>query len=280
MSDPTIIRRDALLGRKIAISVSGSADLARLGLGEEHCRLVVAEVGRAIMLAGGTILYGGDLRPDGYTWVLVDEARRFGGGRPVLELCLAEPAYRPLREADLTQADRTLGDIGKVTLITSAGSTIPVADAHVSDAEFDAPAALTAMRQYVSGAVDGRLIVGGKLSGYSGTEPGVIEEARLTWEAGKPVLVAGGYGGAAAAIARHLRPQDFDEWAPQGFPQGADDERVTEALEEAGKAYHAHAPDFSAGAESALRTITISHRPGDIATAAVQLLSRLLSGDS
>jgi hypothetical protein len=53
MSEPTLISRDALSGKKVALSVSESADLARLGLTEQHCRLVVAEVGRAIMLAGG-----------------------------------------------------------------------------------------------------------------------------------------------------------------------------------------------------------------------------------
>ena len=71
MSEPTLISRDALSGKKVALSVSESADLARLGLTEQHCRLVVAEVGRAIMLAGGTVVYGGHLNPGGYTEILI-----------------------------------------------------------------------------------------------------------------------------------------------------------------------------------------------------------------
>ena len=79
MSEPTLISRDALSGQKVALSVSESADLSRLGLTEQHCRLVVAEVGRAIMLAGGTVVYGGHLNPGGYTEILnvsaVDDPR-------------------------------------------------------------------------------------------------------------------------------------------------------------------------------------------------------------
>lgn len=78
--EPSIIERNALVGHRIAVSVSESADLARLGLTEYHCRLVVAEVARAIMLAGGIVVYGGNLSASGYTRILIHEAQRFGRG--------------------------------------------------------------------------------------------------------------------------------------------------------------------------------------------------------
>lgn len=275
MNEPTVVPRDALRGRKIALSVSESADLARLGLSEEHCRLVVAEVGRALMLAGGTILYGGDLRAGGYTWLLIEEAQRFIGGRTALELCLAEPVYKGTDDDTLARADRALGDVGKLTLISEAGTTVTREQARASANDFDRPQALTAMRRYVSDEAAARLIVGGRLTGLEGRVPGVIEEARLSWEIGRPVLAAGGYGGAAAAIARRLRPNDFDGWAPTDFPSGADDGSVMMALDKAIRAHAVHPQPRLDADDALLRTITISHRPGDVATAAVQLLSRI-----
>ena len=133
---------------------------------------------------------------------------------------------------------------------------------------------LRAMRVCVAHRTTARLVVGGRLSGYAGAEPGVIEEARLTIQAGRTVLAAGGYGGAAAAVAKRLRPQDFDMWAPDNYPEHADDTEVRIALD-ALEAAHAAVPSVRELDEAFLRTLTISHRPADIATATVRLLSQI-----
>ncbi len=274
MNEPTLISRDALSGQKIALSVSESADLARLGLTEQHCRLVVAEVGRAIMLAGATVIYGGNLQQGGYTGLLIEEAQRFSNGRPALEITLAESEYRHLSEDELIEADRSLGDVGRLTLVSGSGETMPISSALAGSWVDDDGKALTAMRAYVTDRTTARLIVGGRLTGYAGAEPGVIEEARLTIRAGRPLFAAGGYGGAAAAVAKRLRPQDFDSWAPDGYPEHAEDPGVRIALETLEAAYAA-APPVQELDEALLHTLTVSHRPADIATATVRLLSQI-----
>lgn len=277
MNEPTLISRDALSGQKIALSVSESADLARLGLTEQHCRLVVAEVGRAIMLAGGTLVYGGNLEPGGYTEILIEEAQRFGGGRSALEITLAESEYRQLAEDELVATDRGLGDVGRLTLVTESGDPVRISGALSGTWTHEPGGALTAMREYVANHTTARLIVGGRLADYTGAEPGVVEEARLTIQAGRPVLAAGGYGGAAAAVAIRLRPHDFDGWVPDSYPQNAEDAAVRAALDTLETA-HAAAPgqEFD---ETLLRTLTTSHRPADIATSAVRLLSQVHQTD-
>lgn len=272
MSEPTLISRDALSGQKVALSVSESDDLSRLGLTEQHCRLVVAEVGRAIMLAGGTVVYGGHLNPGGYTEILIEEAQRFSGGRPALEITLAESEYRKLATEELTAADRNLGDIGRLTLISESRKTVPISLALDGSWSHDAGDALTAMREYVASETTARLIVGGRLAGYVGAEPGVIEEARLTAQSGRLLLVAGGYGGAAAAVAQRLYPQFFDGWAPGMYPAHAVDEPIAVALDALRDAYASAASDPRID-EELLRLLTISHRPADIARATVRLLT-------
>jgi hypothetical protein len=272
MSEPMLVSQDALSGHKIALSVSESVDLARLGLSEQHCRLVVAEVGRGLMLAGATVVYGGHLNPGGYTEILIEEAQRFSSGRSALEITLSESEYRKLTIDELMAADRNLGDVGKLTLVSELGKAVPISRALDNSWTQDAGNALTVMRAYVSKETTARLIVGGRLTGYAGAEPGVIEEARLTVQSGRLLLVAAGYGGAAASVAQRLSPQYFDGWTPQAYPAHAQDAEVTAALDILHEAYMSAAsmPHLD---EELHQLLTVSHRPADIARATVRLLS-------
>lgn len=273
MIEPALISRNALSGQKIALSVSESADLGRLGLTEPHCRLVIAEISRAIMLAGGTVVYGGNLNPGGYTEILIEEAQRFSGGRPALHITLAESEYRKVKESELIAVDRSLGDAGKLILVSQFRDTRPISRALEGDWSQDAGKALTAMREYMASGTTARIIVGGRLADYAGAEPGVVEEARLTIQAGRLLLVAGGYGGAAAAVAKRLCPQFLDGWMPDGYPAHAQEANVSAALDTLSDAY-ANTGVHRTFDEDLLRLLAISHRPADIASAAVRLLSQ------
>jgi hypothetical protein len=56
-----------LRGQSVAVSISESPDLAQLGLSDRHLRDVWAEVARQLLTAGARLLYGGDLRAQGFT---------------------------------------------------------------------------------------------------------------------------------------------------------------------------------------------------------------------
>jgi hypothetical protein len=274
VNDPELLPRHALADRAIGLSVSESADLSRLGLDEYHCRLVVAELSRAVMLAGGTVVYGGNLQPDGYTDILLEEARRFNGGRQVLRLCIPESEYRSVTMDRLIEIDNQLADGGALVLVSSSGTVIPIDQALDGHFGTSAVEALTAMRSHVAAVTQARLLVGGRLADFGGREPGVIEEARLTVAAGKPFFAIGGFGGASAAIARMLRPDFFDSWAPADFPAHSGDEEVRASLDSLGDecGVLSRLQD-----DEVLRTMMISHRPGDIASAAVRVLAQALN---
>lgn len=273
MHEPKLIKRNALAGRRVALSVSESADLLRLGLTEYHCRLVVAEVSRAIMLAGGIVVYGGNLSESGYTRILINEAQRFGSGTPGLEIVLDESTRDGTLDAEIDRVDRQLGESYGRLLVMETNTAVLWSDrSRNRDRSVSPIESLTAMRKHVSNTSDARLLVGGKLSGYLGNGPGVIEEARLSTEAGKLNLIAGGYGGAAAALLRVSAPGlrgdllDLDN-----FPAGVDE--ISDHLEEFLAAVsNAGGPnvDQTTGAG---RTLALSHRPADLATASVQLLA-------
>jgi SLOG-like protein len=106
VTDPALVPLDAAAGVRAAISVSDSADLARLGLNKGLCELAVAELTRAILLAGGTVSYGGRLDPEGFTHILMDEVRRYADGRNALTICLAEAEHRKLTDDQIDERCR------------------------------------------------------------------------------------------------------------------------------------------------------------------------------
>lgn len=275
MSDPTLVSSNALNGIRVALSVSDSADLEKLGLTEAHLDLVVAEVARAVLLAGGIVVYGGRLRPAGFTQVIMDEVRRYSDGRHAFELYVPEPEHRELLVEQRRVIDSRMGTSGKVTFLTRYGGAWSISEVGASDPtdlEFSDAEALSAMRRKISQVADARIVVGGKLSHYAGMEPGVIEEARLTLQSSKLIYVSGGFGGAAAAIAQILRFDDF-EWAPHQFPQDRDSPAVSDALIRLVDAYRG-TDSLDGLTPSERRTLAVSHRPGDIASLAVRGIAR------
>jgi hypothetical protein len=271
--EPTIIERDALAGHRIAVSVSESADLARLGLTEYHCRLVVAEVSRAIMLAGGIVIYGGNLSDSSYTRILIDEAQRFGKGAPGLEIVLDESTHRGTSPDVIDAVDRHLGEhYGRLFVMEGDRAILWALRHREHEWNENVASSLTAMRMHVTAASDARLVVGGKLVNYRGSEPGVIEEARLSAEAGKPLLIAGGYGGAAAALLGTALPALLDEaFSLPDFPAGIRD--VADSLDGFGEVLERTGGLVIDLEEGLGKTLALSHRPADLATTTVQLLA-------
>jgi hypothetical protein len=74
--------------------------------------------------------------------------------------------------------------------------------------------------------LDARILLGGKLTGYSGFLPGLFEEALLAMEDSIPLYILGGFGGSAGALSEALlapkrtrTPELSFEWHAQHTPQ-------------------------------------------------------------
>ncbi|WP_136641801.1 hypothetical protein [Subtercola vilae] len=273
MNDPEVIALGTLNEKRVALSASESADLGRLGLSEYHCRLVIAEVGRALMLAGATVVYGGNLSADGYTDILLEEAQRFGGSRQLLELTIPESEYTKHTVSELNKIDGRLGEHGKLVLIRSDSVVVQIRDAvTTSSTRVDLSQSLSAMRAYTSTNTDARVVVGGKLTDYQGRLPGVIEEALLTAEAGKTLLVAGGFGGAATVISNALNSEATQGWQPPNFPVHAHSATMEAALGRL-KTSRPYVGSEDEYADRLRKVLAVSHRPADISTSVIRLLA-------
>ncbi len=273
MTEPVLVARDALAGLNVGVSVSDSADLSRLGLRPSHCALAVVEIARAILLAGGRIVYGGDLRAGGFAALLVNEVRSYADGRRALTICLPRTAHEAMTDEELALADRRLGTAGRLIVMAPDGRAVPPGQRSPAAGPLDAPAALTDLRRHLTAVTAARIIVGGALTGHQGDAPGVVEEALMSVQARQPLYAAGGFGGAALAIARALG-RDPAAWAPPGVPQGADAPPAAAALNALETAFH----DLG-GADDGLgvaqrHQLAATHRPGEIAALAALGLAR------
>jgi hypothetical protein len=270
MSEPRLVPPGALSGVTLGLSVSESADLARLGLSPRHCELAVAELARAIIIAGGNIIYGGRLGAGTFTDILLDEVARYGDARRALTICLADSEHRDLTDQQLRNHRSRLSMSAEIVCLDPDGNSINRPGADLTHPAPDAATALSAARRHITRSCDARVVVGGRLTGYQGAMPGVVEEALLSLEAKQPLYVAGGFGGAAAAIARTLRHEAYT-WAPPDFPAGAQAE--SEALDLVAAAGAEGVADDALSAEERAQLAT-THRPGDVASLVVLGLSR------
>jgi len=224
------------------------------------------------MIAGGIVVYGGAIQ-QGFTKIVLEETERYGNGTGAFEHIVpyTEHAGRSLEE--LHEYAAALGVKSTVRLLDSDGVPRSVHDVRTADHDpgrLDPATALSAMRAHTSDIAAARVVVGGKVSGFSGSMPGVAEEATATLRADKPLYVAGGVGGAATLVGSILTP-DLYRWLPAGLP--GDLTREVRRLVESALDLPL-AADGLTGEERALLAAT--HRPSDIATLVVLGLSRHL----
>ena len=282
MAAVKLLPTDALDGIRLGVSVSVSADLAPLGLSPRHAELAVAEIARAVLVGGGTLVYGGRVKPSGFTQFLMHEVRRYGRSAEALTLCLAAPEHRKLSRTELDDLDRDLGTKGTVVCLDETGAEIedflspapsepqPVTDSCMMQASHGS------LRRYLGAITDARVILGGQLCDFQGALPGVIEEAIVAVQAGQPLYVASGFGGAAALAAQALGIDDL-AWAHEGFPSRPIDDRIDESIRQLRSA--ARGGGWSAKScglnDIELRQLAASYRPGEIASLVVNGLAHL-----
>ena len=196
-----------LAGTRIGVSVSNSSNLARLGLAAEHVEDDMVEITRYLLAAGATVVYGGDLRANGFTELLLEVVARHHTKEddPIrFENVLAWPVHMDMPFERLAANAELFAPAGALILLDENGAEMTMLDRSRLD---DAPVppaewgpALTAMRRTLTGRCDARIAAGGATAGYRGDMPGVAEEVLLSLTAGKPTFVTGALGGCALDI--------------------------------------------------------------------------------
>ncbi|KVT68765.1 hypothetical protein [Burkholderia ubonensis] len=207
--------REALSQHVVAISTSDSTDMSALGLSDQHLRDAMTEIARHLLALGARVVYGGDLRANGFTELLFELVARHrrdadeGDERASVLNYLAWPVHiqRPVHELERLCAD--LKGVARLVLLDLQGQVLPMVERMLvpehqpTDDEWER--GLTAMRVAMFQITHGRIVLGGRVDQYKGLMPGIAEESLLALRGKQPLFVIGGFGGCARDIAETLR---------------------------------------------------------------------------
>ncbi|WP_133511336.1 hypothetical protein [Candidatus Thiosymbion oneisti] len=222
----------------VGISISESPDLERLGLGKEHLAEQMISIARAVLRLDDEIglVYGGDLRPEGFTWRLFDialsEHRPPSGKAPEpprrIYNYMAWPYYSKLAKHNEAQM---VNDCHFMRVRPRDAGFPKIPDDRAQDQQTDPPGALVAswcltrMRELstygghptlegeFAPPMQARILLGGRSSGYMSFMPGLFEEFLISRAPPNnrppiPVFIIGAFGGAAGQLADALLDQD------------------------------------------------------------------------
>jgi hypothetical protein len=209
-----LTEQDCLVQQQIGISIS---DVQGDGFSSNHIHpdhliRLTQDIARHLLARSATLIYGGDLRPGGLTEFVLDESsilkERIKVELPKVENHLAWPLY--LSEPEIVAWRAKYSEVMK-----TVEHEIPsdVANGLAQDV-FLPPTTpenayvwsrcLTEMREKSIASSTVRICSGGKLFGYKGKMPGVLEEIVLAFSSQKPTFLLGAFGGVVGSVCRLL----------------------------------------------------------------------------
>jgi hypothetical protein len=196
---------------RIGISVSAAETWAELGLIGQHQEELTRSIALEIILLGAKVIWGGDLRPEGFGSQLQRIVRTYQhplhSTQDHVGLFVPfSPDPKKLLTVEDLQSRRMFADVH--VLENPLGSLLD-RDLSVASAQARAVAlaavAFSMMRVELAAECDARIVVGGNLHSFMGLYPGIAEEAFEAVRKNKPLYVLAGFGGAAQAVYRAIR---------------------------------------------------------------------------
>lgn len=205
----------------VGISISEPNDAAIIGknLPRDQLTRLAQDVARHILARSGQLHYGGGLRPSGFTEFILDEAVALSN-RQISDTIfvhnhLAWPLYQDGEE--LKRWIANYGDILRTECVPIPEDVIGSVDVSQflspkdTESQYVWSRCLTEMRMALTKELDAQVCVGGRLSGYKGKLPGVLEEIILAIKNNLPTYVLGAFGGVASEFANFLSTQNFPD---------------------------------------------------------------------
>lgn len=216
-----------LENHKIGISISDSnpKDYSQYHLHTDQLQRLSQDLVRHLLARSATVIYGGDLRNDGFTEFILNEAvalkSRLNNEKIHIENHLAFPLHN--LNAAVIEWKAKYRSVIKTVLhevpVDAVGLAIGNKDLDIDSTsnKYLWSRCLSEMRCNSISSSTARICAGGKLVGYKGKMPGVLEEILITLEADKPLYLLGGFGGIVSAVCNSIfnqsvEPPLTEEW--------------------------------------------------------------------
>ncbi|WP_457560702.1 TIR domain-containing protein [Caminibacter sp.] len=194
--------------KRIAVSISESNDLEEKGMRIEHLNLLMIEIARYLIILGAELIYGGDLgykKEFNFTSILAETFRAYNNleeNQNKHKKLINYSAYPFCERIDIKLKNKNKDVIDFKPCI---GEKCDFDDIEKISNN------LTQMREIITKEMNIKIAVGGKITGFSGFYPGVLEEIYLALKSKKRVILIEGFGGIVDKIVEFLRGNKVEE---------------------------------------------------------------------
>lgn len=192
---------------KVGISISLGNDFVYntyYKIDEKQIVRLSGEIVRNLYVRGASVIYGGDFRENSLTENMLDEIYAI---YHQLHKDDKEPQNTVIYNylASVIKVPKEIKDLQEnydgIFKINNVGNAPPKEDKPINDLVRWSHS-LTEMREEIVKESNARILAGGKLCGYKGKMPGVLEEFWLSYNNNKPVYLMGGFGGCVHEICQ------------------------------------------------------------------------------
>lgn len=210
-----LVKKFLFSDKKIAISISESENIEEFGFSKIHQQDTVLELTRYLIINGATLLYGGDLRAEGYTFLFSEIVKQYTphiDNKKYYENYFSFPIYLKIQQKQNLDFIKNGVTVNKV---------LPPDELNLDKNEFYPPIGndnlfiwaecLSKMRCEMNDKNHARIFMGGRKSNFKGKYPGLLEEVLLSLKADKPTYLIGAFGGITQSIIYALRNEQPEE---------------------------------------------------------------------
>jgi len=212
---------NSLHGLRVGISIS---DVPSDGFNENHLPSsqsirFAQDLARHLLARSATLIYGGDLRKDGFTQFILDEAialkNRLNSDEIHVVNHLAWPIHKADKEIIAWRANyKAVMDTVEHDVSGDIASDVDMDSFLLPSTpqnKYIWSRCLTEMRIKSIDSSHARICAGGKLSGYNGKMPGVMEEILIAIDKNKPIYLLGAFGGVVGDVCKVLRKEPYPD---------------------------------------------------------------------
>lgn len=188
----------------VGISISDSPDLDILGFTNLHVQDAMVEIARYLLVNNCKLIYGGDLRIGGFTYIFSELAKQYSTPKNYDSFMVANYFAWPIH-LNLSRLDDSEFKASNIQVEKLPPPSSIAVDANVFIKPESLPQkviwakSLTYMRNTITEATQARILVGGQIMKYMGIVPGLIEETLYSIRKKQALYLCGAFGGATKA---------------------------------------------------------------------------------
>lgn len=205
----------------LSISNPDVTSIRKIGQNENHLKKLSQVLAKYLLGCSVRLVYGGDLRADGFTQNLILEARILQDKLQSKEIYLKNYISWPIYLEEIENLKTLWADNADILELIKVDIEKSVENLVVSKDKFLVPnttnnryvwsKSLTKMRKTMIEFCSAKICAGGRENGYKGKVPGVLEEICIASEMNKPLYLLGGFGGIVHSACEVIEGHDIPD---------------------------------------------------------------------